>query len=256
MPRLIINLPPRYLKSFIVSVAWPAFVLGVDPTAKIICVSYAEGLSKLLARDFRRIVESDWYRKVFPHVVLKSSAQDEVVTDQGGCRFGVSVGGSLTGRGGDFIIIDDPLKPEDALSDKARQSNNGWLKSTLLSRLDDKKRSVLILVMQRLHVNDLTGYIEGAGDFYKLSFPAIAMQQEVIALRHGEHHVRQAGEPLHEELEDLDVLGKIRDQLGLRNFAAQYQQHPAAPEGALFKRKYLQVIEQMPNFGPDGMWVA
>lgn len=254
MPRLIINLPPRYLKSFIVSVVWPAFVLGLDPAAKIICVSYSEEITKVLARDFRRIVESEWYRKLFPNVVLTKSTEGEVVTDQGGGRYAISVGGSLTGRGGDYIIIDDPIRPEDVLSAKARQSNNEWFKSTLLSRLDDKQLSVLILVMQRLHVNDLTGFIEGSGGFHKLSLPAIAKKDEYIAVGAEEFYHREVDEPLHAERENLQVLEDIRNQIGLHNFTAQYQQSPEAPEGALFKKHYLQVTTVLPKIRPCGRW--
>jgi predicted phage terminase large subunit-like protein len=253
LPRLIVNLPPRHLKSFIISVAWPAFILGQDPSAKIICVSYSDELVKVLARDFRRLMESEWYRKVFANVVLKKLTEGEAVTDQGGGRYAISVGGSLTGRGGDFIIIDDPLKPEDALSDKARQTNNEWFKSTLLSRLDDKERSVLILVMQRLHVNDLTGYIEASG-FKKLSFPAIALGDERIAVGDGLYHERAAGEPLQANRENLPVLEKIRAEMGAQYFSAQYQQRPDAPEGALFKRKYLGLVECLPHPDPYGRW--
>lgn len=183
LTRLIINLPPRNLKSFITSVAWPAFLLGIDPTVKIIVVSYSDELAKKLAADFRRLIESDWYRKVFTNVTFTKVTENEVVTDKGGGRYATSVGGSLTGRGADFIILDDPLKADEALSETARKKVNEWYKNTLLSRLDDKKRSVLIVVMQRLHVNDLTGYVENEGDWHKLSFPAIATKREVIRKR-------------------------------------------------------------------------
>jgi predicted phage terminase large subunit-like protein len=256
MPRLIINLPPRHLKSFIISVVWPAFILGRDPTAKIICVSYSDELGKTLARDFRRIIESEWYRKVFPEVRMTKMTEGEAVTTLGGFRYSISVGGSLTGRGGDFIIIDDPIKPDDALSDKARQTNNEWFKSTLLSRLEDKQRSVLILVMQRLHVNDLTGFIEGNG-FKKLSFPAIAYKDEEISIGEDSLYSRQEGEALHHERESLEILERIRNEVGPHNFTAQYQQRPEAPEGALFKRKYLQFIDQLPDLNADGyLWIS
>lgn len=256
LPRLIINLPPRHLKSFIVSVVWPAFVLGQDPSAKIISVCYSDELAKVLARDFRRLMESDWYRKVFTNVKITKSVEGELVTDQGGGRFATSVGGTLTGRGGDFIIIDDPLKPEDALSDRARHSNNEWFKSTLLSRLDDKERSVLILVMQRLHVNDLTGYVEGSG-FRKLSFPAIALEDERIEVGDAQHYDRLAGEALHADRESLPLLEKIRLEIGSQYFTAQYQQRPDAPEGAMIKRKYLNLVERLPNASPYGrLWVS
>lgn len=252
MPRLIINLPPRHLKSFIVSVAWPAYVMGKDPTAKIICVSYSDELAKTLARDFRRVVESDWYRRVFTNVKLTKCTETEAVTDQGGSRYATSVGGTLTGRGADFVIIDDPIKPEDAYSDKARNGVNDWYKSTLLSRLDDKRRSVLIIVMQRLHVNDLTGFAQAGGGFHRLSLCAIATKEEAILLRNGAVYRREPGEVLHCEREDAETLERIRADVGAHNFAAQYQQAPEAPEGTLFKRKWLQIVRQPPTIRSNG----
>lgn len=252
MPRLIVNLPPRHLKSFIISVALPAFILGNDPTAKIICISYSDELTKTLMLDFRRIMESDWYKKRFTNVIASKVTQNEFVTTEGGFRYATSVGGTLTGRGGDFIIVDDPIKPEDVLSDKMRESTNEWYKSTLLSRLDDKKRSVLILVMQRLHVNDPAGYMEASGGFHKLSFPAIATKDENIPISKDGIYHRRAGEPLQKDREDIEVLEKIRDEIGPYNFASQYQQAPEAPEGALFKQHWFQLVSKAPVRKPDG----
>ena len=252
MPRLIINMPPRHLKSFIVSVALPAFILAHDPTAKIICISYSDELAKTLARDFRRIVKSEWYRKLFPNVISSKATENEYVTTEGGFRFATSINGTLTGRGGDFIIIDDPIKPDDTHSDTVRQSVNEWYKSTLLSRLDDKKRSVLILVMQRLHVNDLTGFVEASGGFHKLSLPAIATIEENIPTGDNQWYLRKVGSPLHEALDDLKTLEKIRDEVGPLVFSAQYQQRPETPDGAMFKRNWIQVINKQPNHVPGG----
>jgi hypothetical protein len=251
-PRLLINLPPRHLKSFIVSVVWPAFIIGTDPTAKIICISYSDELAKTLSRDFRRIIESEWYQLVFPHVMHSKMTECEFVTVDGGGRYATSVGGTLTGKGGDFIIIDDPIKPEDTHSDKVRQSTNEWYKSTLLSRLDDKKRSVLVLVMQRLHVNDLTGFVESSGGFHKLSLPAIAIMNEYIPIRGGEAYFRVKGEPLHCERDGMETLERIRDEVGPQIFAAQYQQRPESPEGALIKRKWIKVIDGPLEFEGNG----
>lgn len=252
MPRLIINMPPRHLKSFMVSVVLPAFILGLDPTAKIICVSYSDELAKALARDFRRIIESDWYQGVFENVRTSKMTENEFVTDAGGYRLATSVGGTLTGRGGDFILIDDPIKPDDAMSDKIRNSVNEWFSSTLLSRLDDKRSSVLILVMQRLHVNDLTGFIEAGGGFQKLSLPAIAIQDEKIAIGDGYYHLRREGDSLHPEREDPELLEGVRNQLGPGNFAAQYQQQPEIPDGALFKRSWFRMTEVSPSWQSGG----
>lgn len=256
MPRLIINVPPRHLKSFIISVVLPAWILAKDPTAKIICISYSDDLAKTLARDFRRIVESEWYKKLFPEVVLSKATENELVTTLGGFRFATSVGGTLTGRGGDFILVDDPIKPEDAYSEKIRNDTNEWFGSTLLSRLDDKRLSVLILVMQRLHVSDLTGYIEGSGAFHKLSLPAISTRKTSIRINANEVYVRPEDEALHGERESLETLQRIRDEMGDFNFAAQYQQRPEIPEGAMFKRKWINFTARMPNRTSEGILIV
>lgn len=245
--RLIINLPPRHLKSFLVSVAWPAFLLTRNPSLKIFCVSYSEELAKTIARDFNRLVESPWYRVLFAQVRPIKSTESEFVTEQGGFRLALSMRGSITGRGADLIIIDDPCRPEDAVSDRARTAVNEWFRTTLLTRLDDKRMGGLILVMQRLHVNDLTGFIENSGDFHKLSFPAIAKQDEVIELRNGRIYQRRAGEALQPQREDLEELNKLRDQVSAFHFETQYQQSPRTPDGHLFKRKYFTTDEHTPR---------
>jgi len=257
MPRLIINLPPRQLKSFITSVVLPAFILGQDPSAKIICVSYSDDLAKTLARDFRRIVESAWYHRIFPNVVATKSTESDFVTDMGGSRYAISVCGSLTGKGADFIIIDDPIKPDDTQSDKLRQTVNEWFKSTLLSRLDDKKHSVLIVVMQRLHVNDLTGYVEGTGNFHKLSLPAIAYKDEWIPIGNGDEYPRLKGDVLHDEWEDLVTINNMRLAVGEFIFMSQYQQDPQTPDGSIIKNKYLQIILSTDFIALEGIfWVS
>ena len=256
LPRLIINLPPRQLKSFVASVVLPAFILGVDPEARIICVSYSDELARTLTRDFRRIVESEWYRRVFPNVRTAKMTESEFVTDVSGYRRATSVGGTLTGLGGDIIIVDDPIKPEDARSDKLRNSVNEWLRSTLLSRLDDKQLSVLILVMQRLHVNDPTGFVEAGGGFRKLALPAIAEREEKIAIGPMETYVRRVGEALHEDRESLASLAALRDQIGSYNFSAQYQQHPESPSGGMFPLGWFKRIHEPPPIRRDGQWIV
>lgn len=253
-PRLAINIPPRSLKSFSVSVAWPAFLLTRDPSLKIFCVSYSDEMARTLGRDFNRLVRSDWYRMLFPHVKLTKVTEDNVITDQGGYRAALSVHGSITGRGADLVIIDDPIRAEDALSDKALVAVNEWYRNTLLSRRDDKQRSGLILVMQRLHVNDLTGFVEASGDFHKLSFPAIATHDEVIELRHGRTYLRKAGEALQPAYESLETLEKLRRDIGPFNFAAQYQQSPTTPDGQFFVRKYFELVDRRPPLEERGQF--
>ena len=108
--RLIITAPPRSLKSLIGSVAFPAFVLGRRPTAKFICASYSQELANKHASDFRRIIESPWYKRIFRTRQILKDTEAEYQNDLGGCRFTTSPGGTLTGRGGDIIIIDDQRK--------------------------------------------------------------------------------------------------------------------------------------------------
>ena len=124
--RLIINVPPRSLKSHSASIAFPAFVLGHDPTAQIICVSYGQDLANKLAWECRRLMSGPFYQSLFPETRLSPDRQaiQEFTTTKSGFRYSTSVGGALTGRGADFIIIDDPLTPEGALSKTQRNAAN------------------------------------------------------------------------------------------------------------------------------------
>lgn len=125
---LIVTLPPRNLKSITISIAWVAWMLGQDPTLNFVCVSYSGELAGKLARDCRSIMMSPWYRELFPRTMIsnKRSATHDFETTAGGGRLATSPTGTLTGRGGDIIIIDDPIKPEEALSATTRQFVNDW----------------------------------------------------------------------------------------------------------------------------------
>lgn len=131
--RLIITLPPRSLKSLIISAAYPGWCIGRDPTRRFACVSYGSELASTLSRQFRQIVSSAWYRQLFPAVRFSKDTESEISTTRGGGRIAVTVGGSLTGRGADFIIIDDPIKAEEAQSDVTRRAVNEWFSRTLAS---------------------------------------------------------------------------------------------------------------------------
>src|SRR5207237_5341916 len=173
--RLIINLPPRHLKSLLPSIAFPAWYLGHDPSAQLLCVSYAQDLADKLARDCRSIMMSPWYQRVFPtRLAPHRQAVQEFLTTRQGYRLATSNGGVLTGRGADIILIDDPLKPEEALSDAQRKAANEWYDHTLYSRLNDKRHGAIVIIMQRLHADDLVGHVPAPGGWENLSFPAFA----------------------------------------------------------------------------------
>ena len=138
--RLIINLPPRFLKSIISSVAFPAYVLGHDPTKRIIAISYGLELATKFAHDSRIVMSSDRYKGIFPRTRLLRSNESEIVTTQGGHRLATSIDGPLTGRGGDIIVIDDPHKLSDVDSDSRCEHVYDTYRNTILSRLDDHEK--------------------------------------------------------------------------------------------------------------------
>jgi hypothetical protein len=179
--RLIINIPPRHMKSIICSVAYPAFILGHNPRAEIICVSYADELSSKFALDTRRVMETSWYRDIFPgaRIAKDKKAVNDFNTTKGGGRYATSVNGTLTGRGADYIIIDDPIKPQDSFSDNIREKTNQWYGHTLYSRLNDKNRGKIIVIMQRIHDDDFTGYLLSSDPtFRQVKIQAIAGKDE------------------------------------------------------------------------------
>jgi hypothetical protein len=217
--RLMICVPPRYLKSLLASVAFPAWCLGHDPSLQCLCVSYAQDLADKLARDCRRIMTSDWYQRLFPRTRLSPQRQavPEFETTAQGCRLATSVGGVLTGRGADMIIIDDPLKPEEALSQAQRQAANEWFDHTLYSRLNDKRRGGIVLIMHRLHEDDLAGHVQAQEPWEVVCYPAIAEEDEthlIETVLETRLVTRARGEALHPEREPLDMLEQIRRTIG------------------------------------------
>ena len=242
--RLAIALPPRSLKSLIVSVAFPAWLLGHDPESKIICASYGQHLADDLARDCRQVMRSGWYRRLFPATLLASDRQliANFETSAGGFRQATSVGGVLTGMGADMIIVDDPTKPEEVLSETERARTNAWARHTLFTRLNDKRRGVIIIVMQRLHEDDMIGHVSDFSDMKQLSFAAIAQENEEFEFKTPfgvRRHQREEREALHPEREPTHVLEEIRRAIGARFFAAQYLQMPAPPSGSIVKPEWF-----------------
>lgn len=247
--RLIITLPPRNMKSISCSVALPAFALGRDPTSRIVCVSYAADLAAKQARDCRAVMESDFYRRIFPQARLSREKNTEMdfMTTRRGFRLASSVGGTLTGRGGNIVIVDDPMKPEEAMSEARRRSVCDWFDNTLRSRLDDKKNDVIIIVMQRLHMDDLVGHVLGTGEDWEiLNLSAIAEYDERIQIGPERWHDRKRGEALHPSREPLEVLHDLRASMGTYAFSAQYQQSPIPPEGEILKWGWFKFYDREP----------
>jgi predicted phage terminase large subunit-like protein len=245
---MIITVPPRNLKSICASVALPAFALGHDPACKFICVSYAQGLAEKHANDCRALMQSPMYRRVFQtRISPQKDTQLEFATTGGGYRLATSVGGTLTGRGGNFIVLDDPLKPQDAYSQVARNNLTQWYSNTLLSRLDNKAEDVIVVVMQRLHVDDFIAYLLGQEGWTHLNLAAIAETDERVQLSQERHHVRRRGEALHSEREPLSVLNQLKQSMGSMDFSAQYQQEPVPEGGNLIRQDWFPVYDEPPT---------
>ena len=249
--RLVVTVPPRSLKSLIISVALPAFVLGRDPSRRIVCISYSDDLSAKMAADFRKVVNSSWYRQVFPKMAVKKNTDREITTTRNGGRFATSVGGTLTGRGGNLFIIDDPLKPADAFSEAKRNTVNDWLRNTLASRPDNKRVDKMILVMQRVHVDDPAGVLLATGQWQHLNLPAIAERDRIVELSYGGTFSWPAGTALHKEREPLEILTQLRTEMGDTAFSAQYLQRPVPLEGGMFKPGWIRSVDEFPHDDPD-----
>lgn len=254
--RLLICLPPRSGKSFLTSVALPGFLLGLNPEDRIITPSYGADLAAKHARDSRQLMRHPAYRHLFPATIIAAPDREmEIQTTRGGGRLATSVGGVLTGRGGNRFLLDDLLKPEDAESRDGRKRVVDWLGNTLLSRLDDQREGVIVAVMQRLHVDDPVAHLLEMGGFTQLILPAVAQQPMLVPI--GLHRGRRLlpGDLLDPERYDLATLDRLRREMGERAFAAQYLQDPLPVEGALVRWGWFGFWDRRPWETEKGRWL-
>lgn len=228
--RLIINMPPRYLKSFFVSVAFPAWVLGRRPETKVMCIAGSRGLADDQHLLTKNLMSHAKYRSLFPHLRWNESSQT-IRLAHGGSRSAhtASPGGGITGRGADMIIIDDPLSASHADDDNRREQVNHWYGQNIYQRLNDKTKGVVIVVMQRLHVDDLTGHLLKQEGWEILNLPAIATEDERYPRLYGDRVIRDKGEALHPGIEDREQLRQMMLDMGALAFMSQYQQDPYPP---------------------------
>lgn len=249
--RLIVTLPPRHLKSQLISVAFPAWLLGRDPTEKIVCASYSSSLAEDFGRQTRDLMRAQFYCATFPTTRINpaKSAVDEFHTLAKGRRIATSVGGTLTGKGGRILIYDDLMKADDAESLVKRDNCHTWFRNTAASRLNDPKTGAIIIVAQRLHVDDLVGRLLPTGDWEHLNLPAIATEPQVLRLGDRAKWNRKIGDLLHPERITMEEYDRIGRELGSAAFAAQYQQCPVLPGGNLVKREWFRTYVGPPQ--PD-----
>lgn len=231
LKRLIVNMPPRHTKSEFSSYLLPAFIMGRRPKTKIIQATHTGELAVRFGRKVRNLMDGESYKQVYPDVALRadSKAAGRWDTDHGGEYFAVGVGGAMTGRGADLLIIDDPHSEQDALSELAMENAWDWYTSGPRQRL--QPGGAIVIVMTRWNTKDLTARLVKAQSSHKadrweiIEFPAIL----------------PSGNPLWPGFWKLEELLAVKASLSPQKWQAQWQQQPSNDEGAILKREWWRV---------------
>jgi len=247
--RLIINMPPRALKSLTINVAWPSFILGKYPEKRIISASHSQALSEKHSLDSRNIMHFNWFKENFSNCTISNSMNQKrkFMTTKNGFRMATSIGSALIGEGGDYLIIDDPLSPLQSLSKKFRIRATTWFEQTFITRLNNKKLGAIIIVMQRLHEEDLSGYlIAKRQGWHCLTLPSLGNDQKQASLS-GFQLARTDEENLNQLIDDQHTIANTRKELGEATFLAQYQQQPLPCKGNIIKKEYLTKLNIFPS---------
>jgi len=238
--RLIINIPPRYSKTELAVVMFIAWALGKVPDAEFIHTSYSATLAASNSANVRDLIQHEAYREIFPGVQLADEARAHWTTTAGGVMYATGAAGTITGFGagkmrpgfGGAIIIDDPHKADEARSDLVRQGVLDWFANTLESRKNDPENTPIILIMQRLHEDDLSGWLLAGGNGETWEHLCLSAWQD-------------DGTPLWPEKHGVEDLRRM-ETASPYTFAGQYRQRPAPPEGGLFKPDQIQIIDALP----------
>lgn len=242
--RLIINIPPRHMKSLICSVFFPAWVWLHSPAHRFLTSSYDGRLSTRDAVKSRDVLLSPWYQETFrPEWRIKAdtNVKSWYENDETGYRLAISTASGATGHGGDTIIVDDPLNKRDRHSEAARTASVEHVKTVLPGRLNDKKTGAIIVVMQRLHEGDPTGALLEMGGWEHLCLPSEFEEERRCSTSIGWSDPReQSGDLLFEDRLPAEVLEEDKENLGPEGYAGEHQQRPAPAEGNIFKSWRLQ----------------
>jgi predicted phage terminase large subunit-like protein len=240
---LVINIPPRFFKSSLISVAWPIWLLAHDQSKKIINATYSQKLSNKFASDTRAIISCSWFKSIFPHFSLRSQDKYKIVTENNGFRLATSTGGTITGEGGDYLILDDPHHPRDVFSKRLREKTILWFRQIFSTRINDPKKGKIILIMQRLHDEDLTGYLlKNDYQLTHINLPIIFEERRIFSF---------AQKIVEKEKNDLlvdkrfseDDLTRLQKEIGSFAFNAQYLGNPIILGGRIIKSSILQFAD-------------
>jgi len=237
------NVPPGTSKSTVYSVMLPAYVLARDPTQKIGCISYSKELSYGLSQKCRRVIESDKYMKLFPHVKLRDdqNLKSHFATVQGGERYATSVGATITGKHFSVLVLDDPLSASMATSLVELNKANEWVSTTLSTRKTDKEKTIVFTVMQRLAVDDTTGYLinKNKGNLFHICLPA-ELDENVTPVKLRDKYIDGLLDP---KRMNRKVLKEMELDLGTWAYIGQFQQRPFAKGGTMFETENIEVVQ-------------
>lgn len=245
--RLAINIPPRTLKSFTGSVSFPTWVMGLQPHAKFICTSFNFKLAKSMAQKARIIMESDFYRETFPETVIdqKQNEKHNFWTTQRGMYYSSALQ-SVTGTGADYVILDDPINPKEAISQTIRDTTNETISSTIPTRFNDARNAKWLMIMQRLHDNDPTGhFVEDDDRWHLLKLPAEnKTSKPFVYIVRGNEYRLEPNQLLFPQRLTREVLDDFRDDLGDYNYAGQILQEPVPVGGNELQVQWVQHYAQ------------
>jgi len=242
--RLILNIPPRFTKSRLATVLWPCWLWARHPETNWIFGSYASELSTDHSRDRRTVLQSEWYQRLWGSRVEFAADQDRKTVYQNlnrGTMFSTSVGGTVLGMGADFIVVDDPHNPRQVLSDVERLEAGRWFDQQLSTRLNNPATGVIVVIMQRLHEDDLTGHVIQRGQWTHVSLRAEAEEDETIVFPlSGRVVQRKRGDALDPARFPKPVLDAQLAIMGSWAYAGQFQQRPVPLGGGIFKEIWFK----------------
>ena len=254
--RLIINVPPRYMKSITTTVMWPCWVWGPRnaPSSQWIFSSYAQSLSTKHSRDRRVIMEDNWYRSKWGSrfwLSKDNNLKTAYSNNKRGQMITTSTRAGVMGQGADFIVIDDPHNVEQAESQNDREKAVEKFDQELVQRLNDKKTGAIVVIMQRLHIEDLAGHLLKQGGYEHLCLPCIAEgdPERIIFPLSLKTHVRIKNQLLWPEREAPEQIRERKRVLGTRGFAGQYQQRPVPLSGGVFQFHWFKYYQR--DLGAD-----
>jgi len=250
LTRVLLNVPPRHMKSLTATVGWPTYMWTRKPSLEFMFASYASELATKHSVDRRDIIQSPQYRAKFgKRVRLKhgENLKTQFANTAGGSMKASPIGGQLMGFGGDILVVDDPHNATRVESDLEREAVITYFRKGLVTRLNDKKNGPIIVIMQRLHEHDLASHcIEMGYEHFCLPSPAPERTTYVFPLS-GKTKTVEAGDPLWPEREDEEVLRRMEIEMGPYDFAAQYGQRPAPLAGGVYKKHWWRRYQEDPS---------